>query len=120
MPLYKHTCKVCGYNEDFLYPMSECNDEPDNKWNNMHCPICEESLNEDLRDYPHEKGFKEFKEKLLNGIKLKRTIGNVGVMFFQSGDSNFKREVLKKRSHEHFEKHLKEKFNTMNKRDYIP
>lgn len=110
MPLYSHVCKVCGYEEEFVYSMSECNDEENNKWNNIDCPICLKEIEMIKNDGIGVKF----------DIKLKRQVGDVSILRFQSFSLIDKKKMLQKRSHEHFKKHIKESWVAKNKFGYTP
>lgn len=136
MPIYLHTCKICGYEQEEYYSIEECNDDPSNKWNNLLCPICIESFIDETEKFllseteesimidkiMNEKNFLELilNKQLIEKIKLKRTLGNVEIGKFNSKNIQERKIMLKKRSREHFKKELKDKFYQMNDPKFIP
>jgi len=103
MPTYLYVCEVCHLEEEILHSAKDC-DNPLNIVNirNKYCKLTEENKCD------------------VEQCTLRRKPCLPAYNSFSSKTPAEKQKQLKERSHEHFEKHIKEKFHEMNKPGYIP
>lgn len=93
---YIYKCKECsGIQEEFHSSKLVTNDEKDFNVN-LKCNSCNRI-----------------------GVMF-RIIQATNFMTYDSSTPEQKREMLKKRSKEHFKKEIQDKFHQMNKKDYMP
>ena len=92
MPFYDYQCKSCKTVQEEFHSMAECNEETERS---LICKNCSKK-------------------------EMKRLIVLTNVDTFSIMTDEERRKSLKKRSHDHFERELKDKFHQMNKPGYIP
>jgi putative FmdB family regulatory protein len=95
MPTYDYKCKSCGNVKEIIHSMKEC----DKKERNEFCEECNSE--------------KQFERTVVNGQAP-------AIGLYSSASPEEKKKILKKRSHDHFEKEIKEKFHVMNSKNYKP
>lgn len=92
MPIYDYKCKNCGFIQEEIHSSKDVtNDENDISFS-VVCLNCK------------EKG------------TMKRIIGNPLIATYNMASPEEKKEMLKKRSREHFKKHIEDKFHQLNKK----
>lgn len=92
MPNYDYKCKVCGNVQEENHSYTKITNDENDISNTIECQKCN-----------------------LVGEMI-RVMGNSGLANFSMMTPEQKKESLKKRSHEHFKKHVEERFHQMNKK----
>ena len=90
MPIYHYVCEECDFDEEVLHSVKDLDKK--------EC----------------------LKGEYNSDCKMRRVPCVTNVSIFNSLTSQEKREVLKKRSKEHFKKNIEESFHQKNKPGYIP
>lgn len=128
MPEYHYVCEHCPVDIEIFHSAKDC-DDPNyikdvvrkqvcTKWKKIY-ELCESEMDEVI--FPLSEHIpKDLTKDIDENCKLRRVPCSTGLLVFNMMTPEQKKEAIRKRSHEHYEKEIKDRKKVMDEPSYIP